>query len=222
MIKYIIFLVLLVPGSYCNNFRDNNASKITEYDLKLMQEFDTLAYDLSDVDLKSLDIKKIYKFIENHKSYIVDYNLLTVDFKASGGIDDYDYESDRKRDKNYKRVSVNLVYPLYDNKTRKEIKNKKLEYRFKIIDEINKYSKLRDKLISLNRELKFNRLLQIKEKLQVKRAIIYLDDKLKTIEQILKIQNDILDTKSNLISAKLRLLNYVKKQYKVKLEKLLK
>jgi len=218
----IIIFLFLISGAYADDFKDKNASSVTKYDLELMHEFDNLAYDLSDVKLKSLNINKIYSFIIKYKSYIIDYNLLTIDFKVGMGTDDYDYVSDRERDKNYKNISVNLVYPIYDNKIKKEIKNKKLEYKFKILDEINKYSKLRDKLIGLERELKFKRLIQIREKLQVKKAIKYLDDKLKTIEYILKLQNDILNTKSNIISAKLRLLNYVKPSFREKLKELLK
>jgi len=221
MIRYILFLVLVVPGMAVDNYFDKNASSITNYDLKLMQEFDKLAYDLSDVELKSLDVNSIYSFIKVHKNYITDYSLAKIDFKASAGIDDYDYVADKERDKNYKKTSIQLTYPLFDQKSRRDIKNKKIEYNFKILAEINKYSKLRDDLISKIRELKFNRLIQIKEKLQVKKGIKYLDDKLNTIEKILKLQNDILDIKSNLKIEKIILLNYVKPNYRDKLKEIL-
>jgi hypothetical protein len=213
--------MLVVPSVAVDNYFDKNASTITNYDLKLMEEFDKLAYDLSDVELKSLDIKTIYNYIRTHKSYITDYSLAKVDFKASAGIDDYDYAVDRERDKNYKKTSIQLTYPLFDQKSRKDIKNKKIEYNFKILDELNKYTKLRDSLVAIIRELKFNRLIQIKEKLQVKKGIKYLDDKLKTIEKILKLQNDILDIKSNLIISETTLLNYVKPNARAKLKELL-
>ncbi len=221
MIRYILFFMLVVPGVAVDNYFDKNASTITNYDLKLMQEFDKLAYDLSDVELKTLDIKTIYNYIRMHKSYITDYSLAKVDFKASTGIDDYDYVNDNERDKNYKKTSIQLTYPLFDQKSRRDIKNKKLEYNFKILNEINKYTKLRDSLVAIIRELKFNRLVQIKEKLQVKKGIKYLDDKLKTIEKILKLQNDILDIKSNLAISEVTLLNYVKKSYRDKLKDML-
>jgi len=221
MIKYILFLVLIVSIVVSDDYFDKNASSVTGYDLKLMQEFDKLAYNLSDVDLKSLDIKTIYSFIKVHKNYITDYSLAKIDFKVSTGIDDYDYVADRERDKNYKKTSIQLTYPLFDQKSRKDIKNKKLEYNFKILDQLNKYTKLRDKYIALKRELKFNRLIQIKEKLQVKKGIKYLDDKLNTIEKILKLQNSILDIKSNLAIQETILLNYVKKSYRDKLKEML-
>ena len=221
MIKYVLFFMLVIPSIAVDNYFDKNASSVTNYDLKLMQEFDKLAYDLSDIELKTLDIKTIYNYIRVHKSYITDYSLAKVDFKASTGIDDYDYVNDNERDKNYKKTSIQLTYPLFDQRSRKDIKNKKIEYNFKILDEINKYTKLRDKLISLKRELKFNRLMQIKEKLQVKKGIKYLDDKLKTIEKILKLQNDILDIRSNLIISETTLLNYVKSNARAKLKEML-
>ena len=69
--------------------------------------------------------------------------------------------------------------------------------------------------------MQFNRLVQIKEKLQVKKGIKYLDDKLKTIEKILKLQNDILDIQSNLIISEVTLLNYVKPKARAKLKEML-
>lgn len=186
-----------------------------------MQEFDKLAYSLSDVKLKELDIKKIYNFIKLNKKYIIDYSLMTINLTASAGVDDYDYESDRERDKDYKKIGIQLKYPLYDNKIRKNIKNKELEYHSKILNQINKYTKLRDKLIALKRELQFKRLLQIREKLQVKNGIKYLDERLKTLEKILTLQNNILETKSNLEVNKFILLNFVKDNYKKDLEKIL-
>ena len=124
MTKYILFFMLVVSSVAVDNYFDKNASTITNYDLRLMEEFDKLAYDLSDVELKSLDIKTIYNYIRVHKSYITDYSLAKVDFKASTGIDDYDYVNDNERDKNYKKTSIQLTYPLFDQKSRRDIKNK--------------------------------------------------------------------------------------------------
>lgn len=211
MIKSLIVLIALIVPGVANDFIDKNASTITKEDMQLMKEFDTLAYSISDEDLKPLDINSIYSFIKQNKSYITDYDLLQIDFKASTGIDDYDYVNETERDKEYKKASIELVYPLYDTKSRKDIKNKKQEYNFKILDELKKYSNLRDKKLGLKRELKFNRLIQIKEKLQVKKGVKYLDDKLKTIEKILKLQNDILEVNTDLIISEKNVLNYVKK-----------
>lgn len=221
MIKSLIVLIALIVPGVANDFIDKNASTITKEDMQLMKEFDTLAYSISDEDLKPLDINSIYSFIKQNKSYITDYDLLQIDFKASTGIDDYDYVNETERDKEYKKASIELVYPLYDTKSRKDIKNKKQEYNFKILDELKKYSNLRDKKLGLKRELKFNRLIQIKEKLQVKKGVKYLDDKLKTIEKILKLQNDILEVNTDLIISEKNVLNYVKKSVRDRLKEML-
>jgi len=165
MIKYILFLVFMIFGFANDNYFDKNASAVTNYDLGLMQKFDTIVYELSDVKLKELDTKAIYNFIRLHKSYTLDYSLVKVNLSASAGIDDYDYANDNERDKQYKRASIQLTYPLIDQRSRRDIKNKKIDYNFKILDEITKYNKLRNQLIAKTRELKFNRLIQIKEKL---------------------------------------------------------
>jgi len=221
MIKYILVFVFVMFSFANDNYFDKNASSVSSYDLALMQKFDKLVYALSDVELKELDTKAIYNFIKLHKRYILDYSLVKVNFSASTGIDDYDYANDKQRDKQYKKASIQLSYPLIDQRSRRDIKNKKLDYNFKILDEITKYNKLRNQLIAKTRELKFNRLMQIKEKLQVKKGIKYLDDKLSTIETILKLQNDILDIKSNLTITETTLLNYVKPNYRKKLRELL-
>lgn len=221
MIRILLIFFLINLNIFSSNLKDKTPSLVSQSDLKLMNEFDNLAYSLSDVKLKELDIKKIYNFIKLNKKYIIDYSLMTINFTASTGIDDYDYESDRERDKDYRKVGIQLKYPIYDNKIRKDIKNKELEYHSKILTQINKYTKLRDKLIALKRELKFSRLLQIREKLQVKSGIKYLDERLKTLEKILILQNNILETKSNLEVNKFILLNFVKDNYKKGLEKIL-
>lgn len=221
MIKSLIVLITLIVPSIANNFIDKNASTITKDDMHLMQEFDTLVYSISDEDLKPLDINSIYAFIKKNKAYITDYDLLKINLKASTGTDDYDYVNETQRDKDYKKASIELVYPIYDTKSRKDIKNKKLEYNFKILDEIKKYSNLRDKKLGLQRELKFDRLMQIREKLQVKKGVKYLDDKLKTIEKILKLQNDILEVNTDLVISQKNLLNYVKKNARDRLKEML-
>ena len=222
MIRLFLIFSLLICFTVADDYFDKNPDMINKYDLELMKEFDKLVYELSDTNLKSLDINAIYIFIQRHKNYITDYSLLQIDFKAGAGIDTTDYGDKNTRKKEYTKAAVQLVYPLFDPKSKKDIKNKKLDYNFKILNDINKYAKLRDDLIAKERELKFNRLIQIKEKLQVKKAIKYLDDKLKTLEEILNLQNEILNLKSSLKVQRLVLLNYVKPSYREKLKRLLK
>ncbi len=221
MIKVLFIVSLLYFYSIADDYFDKNASKITKYDLELMQKFDKLMYQLSDQKLKELDVNAIYNFICLHKRYILDYSLAKVSVSASTGIDDYDYVNESQRDKKYSKASIQFSYPLFDPKTTKDIKNKKIDYNFKILDEISKYNKLRNQLIAKQRKLKFNRLVQIKEKLQVKKGVIYLDEKVKTMEKILDLQNDILDIRSNLAISKANLLNYIKSSFKNKLEEML-
>ena len=221
MIRILLVFLSLSIFLISSDLKDKNPSIISKSDIKLMDKFDKLAYSLSDVELKELNINKIYQYIRKYKKYIIDYSLLTVDFKASAGIDDYDYESDRQRDKEYSKIGLELKYPLYDNKIKKDINNKKIEYHSKILTQINKYTKLRDKLVALRRELKFNRLLQIREKLQVKSGVKYLDIKLKTLEKILDIQNSILEAKSDLQVNKFILLNFTIDKYQDGLEEML-
>lgn len=217
MLKYVSIFLIFSQFSFSDDFFDKNASKITAFDLQLMQEFDELIYYSSDVKLKTLDVDAIYNFIKKHKSYISDYSLAKIDFQAGVGIN----SNIENNNQNYQQAIIKFTYPLFDQKSRKEIQNKKIEFNLKILNKIKEYASLRDSLISKRRELKFFRLVQIKEKLQVKKGIKYLDEKLKTIEKILILQNDILHIKSNLAIAKATLLNYVKSDYREKLKELL-
>jgi len=221
MTKYILFFILILNSVASDNFYDKNSSSVTNYDLELMKQYDKLVYELSDTKLEPLDIDTIYNFIRVHKNYIVDYSLAKISLNSAVGVDDYDYVNDNERDKNYKKASIQLTYPLFDPKSRKDIKNKKLEYNFKILNEINKYADLRDKKIALMRKLKFQRLMQIKEKLQVKKGVKYLDDKLNTIEKILNLQNDILNIRTDLIVSQKTLLNYVKPNFRERLKEMI-
>ena len=63
MIKYILFFMLVIPGFSIDNFYDKNSSSVTNYDLELMKQYDKLVYELSDTQLKPLDIDSIYNFI---------------------------------------------------------------------------------------------------------------------------------------------------------------
>jgi len=148
MIRVLFIVSLLCFYSVADDYFDKNASKITKYDLGLMQQFDKLIYQLSDQKLKELDIDAIYNFIRLHKRYILDYSLAKVSVSASTGIDDYDYVNESERDKKYSKASIQFSYPLFDPKTTKDIKNKKIDYNFKILDEISKYNKLRNQLIA--------------------------------------------------------------------------
>ncbi len=234
----MIYIFLMLFGSsmfvYAGNttfnnrsFYDINSSKITQRDINLLSEFDTLAYDLADNRLRSLNISKIYNYIKKHKAFIQDYSLSKLDFKMSAGRQDYDYLDDeetggiRLRDRDFKRIGIYYEYPLLDFKTRKDIVNKKLEHNLKILGAIKLYAKTKDSLISNKRKLRFTRLLQIREKLQVKKGIKYLDQKIKTLEKILILQNTILDNTTTLHIYKNTLLNYVKVKHQKNLRKLL-
>lgn len=220
---YFLIMSFLSTILYSSDFFDYNSSLISKDDLKLMQSFDKTIYKLSDEKIKTLDLEKIFNFIDLHKQYITDYSLAKIDLKASAGIDDYDYSrSNLKRDKNFKQISINLEYPLFDEKTKKNIKNKKMEYKLKILNEIENFINIKNKFIGYTRELKFNRLIQIKEKLQVKKGVKYLDEKLNTTKKILDLQNKILESKSKLKLSELTLLNYVKRKYRPKLKEILK
>ncbi len=101
------------------DFTDKNPTEITKKDIELLKDFDKLTYQLSNSKIKVLHVNKIYQFIQRNKIYIDDFSLLHVSLKASAGIDDYDYKSDRERDKKFKKIYLEVSYPIFDPKKRK-------------------------------------------------------------------------------------------------------
>ena len=225
MIKIAFLLLPLI--AYADIYFDRDPSKVTVEDLEAIESFDENALGVAERDLdKQVDPAKISNFIWRHRAFQDDFTRLSIDLEGEGGrrTARFDVNVDGSlfpNEYNYYRVGVNLKYNIYDDKTTKELHNKMLDYKSKIITAVQKYAKEKENLYILKEELELERLKQLRVKVMVKTAQKYLDERLKNIEAIMKIRHKILESHTSLETQKLELLNMVNTQFQKSLEELL-
>jgi len=235
--KKVLMTTLLMSLTYGDTYKDEDPANITN--LEELKKLDSLAYNLADnladeEHIKKIETKKIFDFILKHKSYILGYSLLKVtaqgqigrrtkratdetDDETGGDINSMGFPDDF----NYYRVGVAVSYPLYDEKTSKKINNDMVEYKAKLLDIIKEYQTVIAESINLKEKLEYYRLLQLRAKARQKTGQIYLDERLKVIEKILEINENIRTKEIEASNMKMILLNYVKDEYQSELEKML-
>ena len=229
--KKILIHLIILTALISQNFIDPKPSIITNQDLNTVREFDRLAYTLAEDQKKStLNVNQIFKYIMQYKAHIAEYSKLAINLVADtgrrtkrNGTTDGDIEIDSidsnensdffPTQYNYYKVGIALKYPLYDEKLSKEINNKKIEYKSKILNIIKDYALSHQQIQTLNQELKFSRLKQIRDKIMQKTAQKYLEDRLKTIESILIKNKQIKELSIKNNTHKLQLINLVQKPY---------
>jgi len=240
--KKIVILIFLLNAIVLSaedkktTYFDKSPTSITKGDLKIIRVFDRLAYEIAEYEPpRPLKIEIIVEFILKNKSIVHDYSKITAHLVGSfgrrtkrTGSTEGDYEEGTDSDSffpdefNYYRAGVAVKYPLYDEKMTKEIKNKKIEYKAKIITMVEKFAKSNETYKILSHELKYLRLNQIRDKAMQKTAQKYLDERLKTIKAIMDTRNKMSEARISRDSMKLQLLNLVLKASQKELPKLLK
>jgi hypothetical protein len=232
-VKQITIIVFLASCLHANTYKDNDPMRITN--LPEIKELDKLAYELvEDEHIKTIDTKKVFNFILEHKAYILGYSLLKVNAKGKIGTrtrraslegSDEDISTINSAgfpdDYNYYDVGVALSYPLYDEKTAKSINNEVVEYKAKLLDIIKEYQEELAKHTNLTDKREYYRLLQLRAKARQKTGQIYLDERLKIMEKILDINERLRSSTIAIDGMKMILLNYVKEPYQEELEKML-
>lgn len=229
----IISIALLATLLYANDYKDTDPMRVTN--LPELKKLDKLAYELVEDDhTNTIDTKKVFNFILNHKSYILGYSLLKVNARGKIGnrtrrasIEGVDEDistinsSGFPDDYNYYDVGVALTYPLYDEKTAKNINNEAVEYKVKLLDIIKEYQEELATHTNLTDRREYYRLLQLRAKARQKTGQIYLDERLKIMEEILKLNEKLRSNKIAIDGMKMILLNYVKEPYQEELERML-
>ncbi len=221
MRKVLLFFCILHVIIFAEDFTDKDPTGITDKDIKLLKDFDELSYKLSNSKIKVLSVNKIYQFIQQNKVYIDDFSLLHVNLKASAGIDDYDYKSERERDKNFKKIYLEVSYPIFDQKTKRERQKQIIKDDNAILKNIQQYAKYFNSYHAKKRKLEFLRFLLIRDKVQVKSGVKYLDEKIIKLDKLLEVQNQIGETRQLLEIYQNILLNYVMPEQRNNLRKIL-
>lgn len=231
--RKIIVTALCSTLLFASEYKDTDPMRVTN--LAELKKLDKLAYDLvEDEHTNTIDTKKVFNFILQHKSYILGYSLLKVNARGKIGnrtrrasIEGVDEDisninsSGFPDDYNYYDVGIALSYPLYDEKTAKSINNEAVEYKAKLLDIIKEYQEELATHTNLTDRREYYRLLQLRAKARQKTGQIYLDERLKIMEEILKLNEKLRSNKIAIDGMKMILLNYVKEPYQEELEKML-
>lgn len=225
------YLLIILCSSYMLQavefYFDKAPSKVLRKDLKTVRAFDKLAYEISEAEAaKPIDVAEVYNYIWTHREHAEDYTRLKIDTVGTVGYRTPRGETNNnalinEENYNYYKIGLAATYNLYDGKTAKDIQNKKLEYRSKIITIVEKYSTCKAETTALNLTLKLKRLEQIRSKVMVKTAQKYLDERLKVIEELLKLRIDLNKKQIICRASKLHLLALVQPAAQKDLESLL-
>lgn len=216
-----LFIFLFIFLNFSKIYADD-PTQITPQNIETLKNFDNLTYQLTNKNYKSLNINKIYNFIQTNKIYKSDFSKLEINLKASAGIDDYDYKNETQRDKNFKKIYLEIEYPIFDEKTKKEKLQNIIKDNNSILKTIQQYAKYYNDFEAGKLKLEFLNLQLIRDKVQVKSGVKNLDDKLARIDKILEAKNNLIETKNLITIYKNILLNYVSNSAKFQLQNLLK
>ena len=175
----ITAILLTTNATELPKYYDLNPSKITTKDIKTIDRFDDLAYEITERRTKKIDIAKIYDFIKKTKKYKHNYNKLKVTVASKIGT--------AKENSFY----IEVAYPLFDKKRQIEEENNKLQYDLNMLAKIEEYAKSVQDVELLREKLEFLRLKQILLKAEVKSGVKYRDERLLLLEKILTIKNDL-------------------------------
>ena len=208
-------------------FKDNNASKITREDLKIMLNFENSSMKIAEnVNLNNLNINEVSNFIWRNRRRIISYKRWKVDALGTAG-----YRTAKggqnnsalinNNNYNYYKIGLQATYNLYDGKTLKDINNQKVDAHSKIIASVSDYANCKNELKELKIKLELERLEQIRMKLQVKTAQKYLDARIKVIENIMQFNISIQKKETMCDGKRLNILNLVTVQARNNLKDML-
>jgi hypothetical protein len=225
------------PSSKDGNFtltldssRDAKPSSVTFPDLAMLQQFENLEYNLADDEsVKELDVSEIFNFIKLHKTKTIEYSKIKVNLFARGGSktglggEDTEFAPSNVADRSYPfyRAGISATYPLYDAQLDKQIHNDKLDYNLKLLQKIEDYAQSVERKRILDKKLEYLRLNERRYKAMQHAGVAYLNDRLKVIDQLFTISEQIRILKVKISSYKMQLLQSVKPAYQKQLERLL-
>ena len=169
---------------------DSKPSNVTGKDMDMIKNFDNLAYEITERSTHHINIAKIYNFIINNKSYIHDYNRLTLE--ATGRIGsrtrrqltedyNYDFEDSRK----FYSAYIEISYPLYDKKHQKSINNEKIKYNLEILKRVEDYASIMLDITTHKEVLEFLRMKQILIKAETKSGIKFRDERIALLDKMM-------------------------------------
>lgn len=204
---------------------DYNPAKIEKSDLNALLRFENSVYALTAKRENYHDkILQTITFLNKYKTNHHDHSLLTVDLKAQASLRngyEENYYEENSGAKHRENIALTASYPIFDQKETKERMKKKQDTKNSIVKLVAAYFDLKREYKHLTIKEKYLRLKEQREKVRTKSAVINLDDRLKTIEDLIEISDKIAKTAIAMEEKKQLMVNLVPDKHQKALEKLL-
>ena len=124
---------------------DKAPNTITKEDILLLQDYAPTVYKTIQKVPKEKKIATAVAFLMDKMVYRVDYNKLKIEAVATTGrrtargSEEGTITGIFPSDFNYYNVGLQATYPLLDDKEKREIQKKKIDFRMAIVDDVKKY-----------------------------------------------------------------------------------
>ncbi|MDD5360430.1 MAG: hypothetical protein PHI02_09250 [Sulfurovaceae bacterium] len=203
--KSIIILICLATNIFAYDIDPNN---LHERDLKIIENIDSSLYNLATENITTSNIGKIYSFIIAHKNRKYTTNPIVIKANAkyyNKSIDYYDATNDSK----YTRYGIDATLIILDTKQKQEIQNKIIDDDDEVLKTLEIYQNDLAMYDAKQKQFKYKNIVEIRAKAQEKSGIIYKDDRIKVIDEIMTTRNEMKILKDKIELDKLKILNFV-------------
>jgi len=169
-------------------------TKITESDLKLLKQFDKLAYEITTLDQE----KNIKESLYQKASICIKKDSWLDKVKIYAKIN----AKTPSESENAFSAGVTLQYNIFDLKEAKNAKYDYIQKKQKIFDLINSYLLTKESIRQIKLEIKYYLLKEVRLKARQKSGIINLDERLKNLEKIMQLKEKLQNQRIELLNIK--------------------
>ena len=169
-------------------------TKITKDDLKLLKQFDKLAYEITTKDNQ----KGIKESLYQKASFCIKKHSWLDRVKIYAKLD----AKTPSNDENTLSAGVTIQYNIFDLKEAKNAKEDYINKKQKLFDLINNYLLTKESIKQLQLEIKYYLLKEVRLKARQKSGIINLDDRLKNLEKIMQLKEKLQNQRIELLTIK--------------------
>lgn len=169
---------------------DKAPNTITKEDILLLQDYAPTVYKTIQKVPKEKKIATAVAFLMDKMVYRVDYNKLKIEAVATTGrrtargSEEGTNTGIFPSDFNYYNAGLQATYPLLDDKEKREIQKKKIDFKMSIIDDVKKYFEAENEEHATATMLEVVELKQIRAKARSTEGIISLDERIALMEKL--------------------------------------
>lgn len=169
---------------------DKAPATITKEDILLIQDFAPTVYKTVKKVPKEKKIATAVAFLLERMAYRVDYNKLKIEAiantgrRTARGSEEGTNTGVFPSDFNYYNVGLQATYPLLDDKEKREIQKKKIDFRMAIVDDVRKYFEAENEEHATATIVEVTELKLIRAKARATEGIIALDERITLMEKL--------------------------------------